>query len=149
MRVEITKPPGIFANGILKGVLREIVHNIEAAAGEDGDLVMKLHDTIAETLGNTLKEALSIRFDAKLAASSLHFYDLRAIRAVRYEPPAGVSDIHFRSDLSGVVRIRAEVGLRPGRELGMDFDSTRFALQGAVGATQVTPACSQVLSKRR
>jgi hypothetical protein len=88
--------------------LRDVVRRIEASAGDDSDLVMKLHDVVAETLGNALQEALSIRFDEKLAASSLCFYDLRAIPAVRSQPPTGVSDIHFRSDLSGAAAASIE-----------------------------------------
>jgi hypothetical protein len=88
--------------------LQELVRSIEALAGNDSDLVMRLHDIVAETLGNALQEALSIQFDAKLAASSLHFYDLRAIPAIRGEPPAAVSDIHFRSDLSSMPIITTE-----------------------------------------
>jgi Putative PD-(D/E)XK family member, (DUF4420) len=82
--------------------LQELVHTIEILAANDSDLVMKLNDIVAETLGNALQEALRVQFDAKLAASSLHFYDLRAIPAIRGDPPAAVSDIHFRSDLSGI-----------------------------------------------
>lgn len=88
--------------------LQELIRSIEAVAGNDSDLVMKLHDLVAETLGNALQEALCTQFDAKLAASSLHFYDLRGIPAIRGDPPAAVSDIHFRSDLSGTPFIDPE-----------------------------------------
>ena len=64
------------------------------------ELVLKLQDTVAETLGRSLNEGLRVRFDRRLSASSLQFYDLRSIPAVRSEPPPAVSDIHFRSDLS-------------------------------------------------
>jgi hypothetical protein len=89
--------------------LQELVRGIEALAGNDSDLVMKLHEIVAETLGNALQEALNTQFDAKLAASSLHFFDLRAIPAIRGDPPPAVSDIHFRSDLSGMPIISTEV----------------------------------------
>jgi hypothetical protein len=80
--------------------LREIIRDIELQVTENVELVAKLHDIVAGTLGNTLQEALGARFDEKLAASSLRFYDLRSIPAIRTEPPASVSNIHFRSDLS-------------------------------------------------
>lgn len=38
---------------------------------------------------------------AALSASSLQFYEVRSILAIRNEPPHGVSGIHFRSNLSG------------------------------------------------
>jgi len=80
--------------------LRDLIREIESLVATNTDLVMKLHDTVAETLGSSLQEALSIRFDQRLAVSSLQFYDLRSIPAIHDEPPAGVSDIHFQSDLS-------------------------------------------------
>jgi hypothetical protein len=91
----------LFAERVAGGLsLRDLIRDIEALVATNTDLVMKLHDTVAETLGSSLQEALSIRFDQRLAASSLQFYDLRSIPAIRDEPPAGVSDIHFQSDLS-------------------------------------------------
>lgn len=85
--------------------LREIVREIEELVATNTELVLKLHDTVAETLGRSFPEALSVRFDRRLSASSLQFYDLRSIPAVRDEPPPGVSDIHFRSDLSNAAQV--------------------------------------------
>lgn len=84
--------------------LQEIVREIETLVATNAELVLKLHDTVAETLGRSLHEALGVRFDDRLSASSLQFYDLRSIPAVRNEPPPGVSDIHFRSDLSSALQ---------------------------------------------
>jgi len=80
--------------------LQEIIREIEALVAPNAKLVLKLHDTVAETLGRELSDALSIIFDYRLSESSLQFYDLRSIPAVRDQPPPGVFDIHFRSDLS-------------------------------------------------
>lgn len=80
--------------------LQEIIREIEGLVATNAELVLKLHDTVAETLGRSLNEGLRVRFDRRLSASSLQFYDLRSIPAIRNEPPHGVSDIHFRSDLS-------------------------------------------------
>jgi hypothetical protein len=88
--------------------LSELVREIEALAGVNTDLVMKLHDIVSATLGNALQEAMSIRFDERLAASSLRFYDLNAIPAIRSELPIGVGDVHFRSDLSLAAAITIE-----------------------------------------
>jgi hypothetical protein len=85
--------------------LQEIVREIEGLVATNAELVLKLHDTVAETLGRSLNEGLRVRFDRRLSASSLHFYELRSIPAIRDEPPLGVSDIHFRSDLSGLGHI--------------------------------------------
>jgi len=80
--------------------LREIIREIEGLVATNAELVLKLHDTVAATLGRTLQEALGVRFDRRLSATSLQFFELRSIPAIRTEPPPGVSDIHFRSDLS-------------------------------------------------
>ena len=106
-------PPGtiavaasLFVERMAGGVsLRELVQEVERLGGTSTELVMKLHDVVASTLGSALPEALSIRFDRRLAASSLQFYDLKAIPAIRGDLPAGVGDVCFRSDLSGEATI--------------------------------------------
>jgi hypothetical protein len=80
--------------------LRELIADIDGLASSSTDLVMKLHAMVAATLGQTMREALDVRFDQHLAKDSLRFYDMRRIPAIRAEAPTGVSDIHFRSDLS-------------------------------------------------
>jgi hypothetical protein len=96
----------LFVERLAGGVsLRELILEVERLAGSSTELVMKLHDIVAGTLGNSLPEALSIRFDRRLAASSLQFYDLNAIPAIRGDLPAGVRDVHFRSDLSAAAAI--------------------------------------------
>ena len=91
----------LFVEQVAGGIsLREIVREIEELVATNTELVLKLHETVAETLGRSLHEALNVRFDHRLSASSLQFYDLRSIPAVRDEPPPGVCDIHFRSDLT-------------------------------------------------
>ena len=104
-------PPGtigiaasLFVERTAGGIsLGEIISDIDQLSSSSTDLVMKLHTIVAATLGTTAREALSIRFDQCLAESSLQFYDLRTIPAIRVEAPPGVSDIHFRSDLSSVM----------------------------------------------
>jgi hypothetical protein len=99
----------LFAERAAGGIsLRELIREIEALVATNTDVVMKLHDTVAETLGSSLQEALGIRFDQRLAVSSLQFYDLRSIPAIRDEPPAGVSDIHFQSDLTNSPKTEIE-----------------------------------------
>lgn len=80
--------------------LRDLIRDIEVLIISNTDLVLKLHDNVAETLGQSLQTALRMRFDIRLADSTLQFYDLRSVPALRIAPPPGVSDIHFRSDLS-------------------------------------------------
>lgn len=79
--------------------LSDMVRLIEAEL-HDEELALKLHEVVAETLGASLSQSLALRFDDRLAASSLAFLDLREIPAIRGELPPGVSDVHFRADLS-------------------------------------------------
>ena len=64
--------------------------------------MLKLHETVAATLGASLNDGLSRRFDTKLAEASLQFFGLEDAPAIRGPLPAGVSDVHFRSDLSAL-----------------------------------------------
>lgn len=79
--------------------IRELIEQIKVRIAAHADLVLKLHEVVASTLGASLKEALPMAFDERLAASSLKFYDLRKVPAIRGQLQAGVSDVHFRSDL--------------------------------------------------
>jgi len=82
--------------------LRLLIGDIEISISAYPDLVLKLHEVVAATLGARLNEGLAMTFDTKLADASLQFYDLRTIPALRDPLPGGVSDVHFRSDLSGL-----------------------------------------------
>ena len=52
---------------------------------------------------------MTMRFDERLADSSLRFFSLRDIPGIRGRLPVGVSDVHFRSDLSLVKPLSAQV----------------------------------------
>lgn len=82
--------------------IRALIEQIETRVAAHADLVLKLHEVVTSTLGTGLAEAFPMAFDEKLAQSSLRFYDLRAVPAIRGDLPAGVSDVHFRSDLSAL-----------------------------------------------
>jgi hypothetical protein len=82
--------------------LRSVISEIEARVAANADLVLKLHEVVASTLGTTLSEALQLQFDTRLAESSLKFFDLRTVPAIRGQLPTGVSEVHFRSDLSAL-----------------------------------------------
>jgi hypothetical protein len=84
---------------------RRLIDEIERCVASDADLIFKLHDVIAGTLGAGLKEALSIGFDEQLARSSLQFFELDQIPAIRGTIPAGVNEVRFRSDFSAVTPI--------------------------------------------
>ena len=88
--------------------LADMIEGIEARIAADEDLLLKLHEIVAATLGTSLAESLAVTFDARLAESSMLFFDLRAIPAVRVVLTPGVSDVRFSSDLSGQTPLGAE-----------------------------------------
>jgi hypothetical protein len=88
--------------------IREPIEQIEARVAAHADPVLKLHKVVASNLGANLTEALPMAFDEKLAESSLRFYDLREVPAIREELQAGVSNVHFRSDLSALTPSTAQ-----------------------------------------
>lgn len=92
--------------------LRSIIDKIEMRVSSHTDLVLKLHETVAATLGTNLDDGLLKRFDMRLADSSLHFYSLRDVPAIRGVLPPGVSDVHFRSDLSALTPLSTGVLLK-------------------------------------
>jgi hypothetical protein len=109
-------PPGttaivasLFVEHTAGGVsLRELILDVERLARSDNDLVWKLHDVVSGTLGNALQESLNVRFDQRLAAASLRFYDLKTVPAIRNELPYCVAEVHFQSDLSTTAPIQID-----------------------------------------
>lgn len=99
----------LFAEETAAGVsLHSMVKALEGRVTHRPDLVFKLHETVAATLGSSLKDRLSRHFDLRIADSSLRFFSLKEIPAIRTALPAGVSDLHFQSDLSGLKPIPVE-----------------------------------------
>lgn len=84
--------------------LSNLINEIESELRGDSKLVLKLQEVIAETLGSSLPQALSTRFDVKLASSSLTFYYLESIPCPNHIP-VEVSQVRFKSDLSGCQEI--------------------------------------------
>jgi hypothetical protein len=83
------------------------MEQIEAALAPHSEAIFKLHETVAATLGNTLADGLNAAFDSRLAVSSMRFFDLRNVPGIRGDLPRGVSDVRFRSDLSGIANCSA------------------------------------------
>ena len=79
--------------------LMEVIREIQRKLANDERLVLKVQQTVAESLGESLPIALSMRFDERIARSSLRLYDLSTIPAVRTGIPPEVTQVHFQSDL--------------------------------------------------
>ena len=88
--------------------LHNLIDQIEVRVSAYADLVLKLHETVAATLGASLQDGLSRCFDMRLAESSLQFFSLEEVPAIRGPLPTGVTDVHFRSDLSAMTPISTE-----------------------------------------
>lgn len=94
--------------------LEELIDNIEGRIAAQIEAVVKLHENIAATLGRAKLEALNVGFDDALAIASMKMFDLRKIPAIRGALPGSVSEVKFKSHLSGVSEVQAN-------ELGLDI----------------------------
>ncbi|MBX3468647.1 MAG: PD-(D/E)XK motif protein [Planctomycetes bacterium] len=70
--------------------------------GHPAELVFRVEEVVARSLGRDWEEAHELRFDEALALSSLRFFDGMAIPKVDPNLPAEVSDVKFRVDLAGM-----------------------------------------------
>lgn len=89
--------------------VQELLRAIEARLAANSDLVLKLQEIVAETLGQALPVALHIRFDERLAQASLQLYDLATVPGIRENIPVEVTQVRFRADLSRTPTITPSV----------------------------------------
>ena len=75
--------------------LAELIERIEGQMAGNANLILRLHATVADTLGDATTAAMSMRFDEHLARSSFRIFDLSRIPAVRHDIPPEVSQVHF------------------------------------------------------
>lgn len=88
--------------------LYSIVKQIEDRVSSNSDLVFKLHKNVASTLGAAVSSSYKIRYDMQLATSSLQFYTIENVPAIREPLPNGVSHVRYRSDLSNATTTSIE-----------------------------------------
>lgn len=70
--------------------------------GHDYEAILRLHEGAARNFGSRISEAFNYAFDLDEALSSLAFFDLHEVPALRPPFPAGLSDVRFRVDLHDV-----------------------------------------------
>lgn len=80
--------------------LRSLLERIELRLTAAPDAAARLRETVASTMGLSLPHALDTTFDEMLSRSSLQWFDLRDVPAIRGDLPPGVSGLRFVSDLS-------------------------------------------------
>ena len=88
----------------LEGLLDIIANRLTKAP----NAMFRVQQTLAQTLGAGLPDALSFSFDFALARTELAFFELQAIPAIRGILPSFVSQVRFVSDLSAVKRLSVE-----------------------------------------
>jgi len=79
--------------------LGELIEAIATRLAGSLPAILRLNEVVADTLGQALPAAVGERFDRQLAETSLSFFDLRTIPAIRHELPPAVTDVRFVSHL--------------------------------------------------
>jgi Putative PD-(D/E)XK family member, (DUF4420) len=87
------------AGGVSLAALTERVREF---AGQAPPLLLHLDQVLSIALGSTPQAARETSFDWELAKESLRFYDAQEVPSISPELPAGVTEVHFKADLSYV-----------------------------------------------
>lgn len=93
-------------NGLSLGAL---LRDIEEMLSSKPQLLLKLQEQTAETLGDSLQASLELQFDLNLSRTSFRLFRALDIPAVRGDLPAGVSSVHFTSDLSAIGPVSSSI----------------------------------------
>lgn len=90
----------LFGEVVARGTsLRSLLADVESRISAEPDLVYRMYQTVARTAGSAVSDALDTEFDIELALSTIEFFNLRSIPAIRDALPPHVSSVHFTSDL--------------------------------------------------
>jgi len=107
---QLTPPPGaavviasVFVERSGGGVsIAELVESVRTRAANDPQALFRLDKLLAANLGHNWRNALDERFDLELARASTAFYPAERIPSVGPAVPSEVTEVRFRSDISGV-----------------------------------------------
>lgn len=93
----------VFVKQTYNGVsLLDLITNIDSKLSNTS-LMEKLMTTLSKTLGNTIEQAVNIKYDYNLAKCSLKFYryqDIEKIEEINVSNK--ISEVHYKSDLSTI-----------------------------------------------
>jgi len=78
----------------------ELADNIREKIKSHPKLVSHLDRIVITTLGDNWRIAFEEAFDKSLAISTLRFFDVISIPKIQSPLPVGISDVHFKADLS-------------------------------------------------
>lgn len=87
--------------------LLELMELVRPHLGGRADLMLQIEEVVGLTLGERWRQAEGFRFDLEVAEDSLAFYDPTQIPKVNPDVPPGVSEVRFKSDLSGKQPVEA------------------------------------------
>jgi len=79
--------------------LKELLDRLRVQISREPELLLRIEQLVAVSLGISWQNALDQRFDIELARESLRFFDARRVPSVDPQLPKGVSDVRFVSDL--------------------------------------------------
>jgi len=80
--------------------LGDLLERVRLRINTSPDLVFQLEQIVGLTLGQSLQRAMEERFDYELAKESIAFFNVQDVPSVSSVLPPGVSDVHFKSDLT-------------------------------------------------
>jgi hypothetical protein len=80
--------------------LGDLIQRIKVFLIKNPELEEKLDYIVANTLGNLLRQSMNYRVDYQLAQESLIIFNAQSIPKISEPLPAGISDVHFKVDLT-------------------------------------------------
>lgn len=81
----------------------ELVERIAARLAGNSELIRKLWENVAQSLGEDFSETSDIRFDESYALTSLRILSVETIPCIQMPLPTEVIDVHLTVDISSVV----------------------------------------------
>ncbi len=81
--------------------IADLVAEISSKLTRTPERVLRLHQIVALTLGDSWRQSTLEAFDRQAACQCLAFFDLSQIPRISPELPHGVSNVHFTADLAG------------------------------------------------
>jgi hypothetical protein len=98
----------LFVDGLTGGVsLKSLLARTRQRVAARPELALRVETVTAQSLGRSWALAIEESFDWQRAESSLRFFPADAIPTVPAELPREVTDVRFRSDVSGVPTLGA------------------------------------------
>lgn len=83
--------------------IQQLIESITTKIHQDVNLTEKLNYIVCRTLGNSLEQSITIKFDYNLAKDSLLFYNYQDIGKIEeIYIPNEVTEVKYKSDLSSI-----------------------------------------------